>query len=202
MLTDQQVKEVWRPVKGYEGLYEASDLGRVRSLNRIVKCRAGSMRTHQGIPLKLTINRRGYLRCQIGATNCFKTKEVHRLIAIAFIPNPENKPQVNHKDGNKLNNKAGNLEWFTNQENGQHAQDTGLNKARFSLKQKAAAKQAGIRSRKANLTQVIEIIKLRQYGFGGYRIAKIVGTTKGTVDSIIYRGRYKEVVDAINGKTD
>lgn len=72
--------------------------------------------------LKLNINQKGYLQVVIKG----KLYQPHRLVAKAFIPNPENKPQVNHKDGNKLNNHVSNLEWVTNQENQRHAWDTGL----------------------------------------------------------------------------
>lgn len=141
------MKEIWKPIVGYESLYEISNLGRVRSPDKVVKCRAGATRIYPGRILSLTINRKGYLRCAIGTNQNFKTKEVHRLVAQAFIPNLQSKPNVNHKDGVKINNQAENLEWCTQQENNQHAQDTGLNKARFSLKQKQAAIRNGMKSR-------------------------------------------------------
>ncbi|TSA28610.1 hypothetical protein D4R71_00465 [bacterium] len=196
----KEAKEIWKPVKGYEGLYEVSSIGRMRSLNRIVFCRARSLRIVQGRHLLQTLNTKGYLRVNLGQQQNFKTKEVHRLVALAFIPNPLNKPWVNHKNGHKEYNWIGNLEWTTPAENNQHAQDTGLNRARFSLKQKEAARRNGIKSRKATPGQVADIIALRKYGYGARRIAKIVHTTEGTIESIIYRKRYKEVVDGLDAR--
>ena len=198
----QEAKEVWRSVKDYEGLYEVSSIGSVRSLNRIVSCcpKGKGVRVSKGRHLSQTLNTKGYLRVNLGSRQRFKTKEVHRLVALAFIPNPSNKPWVNHKNGRKEYNWAGNLEWVTPSENNQHAQNTGLNKARFSVKQKEAARATGIKSRKATVGQVAEIIALRKHGFGGRRIAGIVGTTVGIVESIIYRKRYKEVVDGLDAR--
>ena len=77
---------------------------------------------HNGKKVKPQLNGKGYLRISIGGKLVF----VHRLVAEIYVPNPENKPQINHKDGNRLNNRADNLEWVTNQENRNHAVKNGL----------------------------------------------------------------------------
>lgn len=98
--------EVWKDIKGYEGLYQVSNLGRVRSLNYN---KTKTVRT-----LKLTSNAKGYLQLILHKNGKISSRKVHRLVAEAFIPNPEELPQVNHKDENKTNNCVDNLEWCTN----------------------------------------------------------------------------------------
>lgn len=106
------IKEEWKPVIGYEGLYEVSNTGNVRSLPR----QAGKFYI-RGKFLSQPINQQGYKQVTLSAYGLRKTFAVHRLVAQAFIPNPEKKPQVNHIDENKINNNVDNLEWVTIQEN-------------------------------------------------------------------------------------
>lgn len=116
--------EVWKPVVGYEGVYEVSDKGNVRSLDRTVKCsnQYGAIfeRTYPGkIMMQNDVNK--YKTVSLLG----KTKLVHRLVAEAFIPNPDNKPEVNHKDRDHGNNSLDNLEWVTKLENAKHALQNG-----------------------------------------------------------------------------
>lgn len=99
--------EEWRPVIGYEGLYEVSSYGRVRSVDRYVKTCYGSYRLHKGKVLSPGIRPDGYLVVSLQ----YKMFRVHRIVAEAFLPNPDNLPQVNHKDEDKSNNRVDNLEW-------------------------------------------------------------------------------------------
>lgn len=104
-------KEIWRDVVGYENLYQTSNLGRARSLDRWVKSKSGSVRLCKGKILKPGTTKDGYLKVCLCKNGKKKNFRVHRLVAEAFIPNPYNLPEVNHKDENKLNNNAENLEW-------------------------------------------------------------------------------------------
>lgn len=122
------MNEIWKPVVGFEGYLEVSDKGRVRSLDRTITVKGGN-RTYKkpckGKMKSMNINpQTGYY--QIGVSHG-KHLTVHRLVAEAFIENPEGKPTVNHKDGNKLNNCVENLEWATYAENDRHARESGLN---------------------------------------------------------------------------
>ena len=120
------MEEIWKDIKGYEGYYQVSNLGRVKSLARyIFIIRNRGRQTYNQIVkekiLKTHKSSNGYLLVFFKKNNKSKPFFVHRLVATAFIPNIENKPQVNHKDGNKQNNYLDNLEWATNCENMQHA---------------------------------------------------------------------------------
>lgn len=118
--------ENWKDIPGYEGYYQVSDLGNVRSLNRQV-LRCSKKINIAGRPLNLTFDKDGYLYCRLCKDSKPRAYKVHRLVAQAFIPNAQNKPQVNHLDGDKTNNHVENLEWCTISENQIHAFRTGLN---------------------------------------------------------------------------
>ena len=102
-------EEIWRPIVGYEGLYEVSSYGRVRSLDRYVKGK--SYRLHKGKVLSPGKNSRGYLSIVLSYNGKHKVITVHRLVAEAFLPNPDNLPEINHKDEDKTNNRVDNLEF-------------------------------------------------------------------------------------------
>lgn len=112
--------EEWRAVVGYEGLYEISSFGRVRSLPRTVN-RGGRAMQIAGLPMRLKTNRCGYLYVNISKGGKQIAIGVHRLVADAFIPNPEGKPEVNHLDNDTGNPMVDNLAWATRAENMAHA---------------------------------------------------------------------------------
>lgn len=104
--------EVWKDIQGYEGLYQVSNMGRVRSLERKVKRWDGYRTVPAGMP-KIQKSNSGYFRVELWKDWKGKKYLIHRLVAQAFIPNPENLPQVNHLNEDKTDNRVENLEWCT-----------------------------------------------------------------------------------------
>lgn len=159
--------EIWKSIKGYEGVYDISSLGRVRSFYgttppRILKPGIGGQYPY-------------VILCRYNKQINFM---VHRLVTIAFIENPENKPEVNHKDGNKLNNKSSNLEWVTKSENARHAMRMGLRS------------YVGEKNGKSKLTDITvrNIHRLIARGMTQREIAELYDVSTVTI-SDVYRGR-------------
>jgi hypothetical protein len=120
-------QEIWKDIKGYEGKYQVSSIGRVKSLQRI-----STFNNSKGLKKEIIIktwNDEGYIRVKLSNNSVEKTYRVHRLVANEFLENPFNKSQVNHKNGIKTDNSVENLEWVTNSENSIHAFENNLRKS-------------------------------------------------------------------------
>ena len=161
-------KEEFRDVVGFEAYFQVSNLGNVFSKrsNRI---------------LKTTKSETGYWAFATSINGIAHTFRVHRLVAEAFIPNPESKPYVNHKDGSKTNNMLSNLEWVTAKENSAHAWATGLQLPRPCPNRKLTAEQVR-EIRASNLSQI--------------KLASIYGIDRGNIGRIKRRETYKDVPDS------
>ncbi len=120
----QMNNETWRDIQGYEGLYQVSDTGRVRSVDRSEQFKRNGKISHRirhGRFLGQTADKHGYLRVHLAKDGKCKRFFVHRLVATAYISKPDDKPQVNHMNGNRTDNRVCNLEWVSAQENVCHA---------------------------------------------------------------------------------
>jgi len=168
------MNEEWKPIEGYEGLYEVSNLGRVRSLPREVKGHKGTPYLRPGCILKNHIDYKGYEYVVLTVNAKGIQKKVHRLVAMAFIPNPDNLPMVNHKDECKANNHVDNLEWCTALYNSNYG--TGKSKCAWNKK-------------------VVEQYDLNGNYMATYPsimdAAKAVGTSKQQISSCVHNGRSK-----------
>lgn len=119
--------ETWKDIPNFEGSYQVSNMGRVRSVDRVIAVKDGRMRKHKGRVLKPLLNDRGYERVTLSNDGRCNIKRVHRLVLETFKPHVNMSDlQVNHMDGDKLNNHLINLEWVTARDNILHAYDMGL----------------------------------------------------------------------------
>ena len=120
--------EIWRDIKNYEGLYQASNLGNIKSLKRLVKISKTKEKYKeiQECILKPYVTKQGYLYITLANNGTYKNTRIHRIIAETFIPNNDKDLQVNHINGNKKDNRVDNLEWVTCKENINKAWEMGL----------------------------------------------------------------------------
>jgi hypothetical protein len=114
------MEETWKPVFGFEGFYEVSNKGNIRSLDRTVTRNDGVVVAFKSKQLRPQKNSDGYLQIQISKGNKCKTLKIHRLVAEMFIPNPNGYAEVNHKDEDKTNNAVTNLEWCSHEQNSRY----------------------------------------------------------------------------------
>lgn len=177
---------VWRPVVGYEGLYEVSNNGLVRSLDRVViERRTKRAINRKGKLLKQNISD-GYYVVGLGKAGLIKTLRVHRLVAMAFVPGYTKKKRVtNHKNGKKLDNSVDNLEWCTVSQNLTHAYALGLKPRERGSKHYAT---------KLNERKVRSIKRLAKDGARNKDIAKAHGTSAGIVSAIRTGKSWRHVI--------
>lgn len=166
------INELWKDIPGFEGEYQASNIGRIKSLKKSYKTGKGYIRT---VPDKLMIchklTAKGYLRVSIKKRQYF----IHRLIALTFIDNSLNKEQINHINGIKTDNRIENLEWVTNQENRNHAVNNNLIAFDIKLPQTKLTRE--------------EVIKIKQLytdkGISQSILAKAFGVCQQTISKIV-----------------
>lgn len=168
------MKEIWKDIKGYEGYYKISNLGRVKSLRR---------KKDNGI-MKKYLDTQGYPKVSLTINYKLKSYLIHRIVAFAFVLKHKNDTEVNHINGIKHDNMASNLEWCTAKENSIHAVNTGL---RISLKGESHSKS------KLDNQKVLEIRALSKSDFSITKLAKIYKVNSGTIHDVINYRTWKHI---------
>ena len=174
--------EIWKEIKGHSN-YEVSNLGRVRSKDKYITTKKGWKFFCKGRILKPWFA--SYLTVQL--TNN-ERHTVHRLVAEAFIPNPHNKPEVNHIDGNKLNNNVDNLEWNTRSENNKHAVKLGLRKIQGAKTIEQYSKDGKLIATYSSINEASRILNINRV-----MISNVIRGVKKSTHNFIF----KEVVENV-----
>ena len=177
------MSEVWKDISGYEGLYRVSNLGRVKSLRRYVPCKNGVRVVRERV-LRPSVHRDGYLKIELRKNAIGEHPMIHRLVALAFIPNPDNKTQVNHIDGIKRNNSVDNLEWCDQSENQLHAYKNGLQKP---------LKGEQVKTSKLTEENIYQIFELSKQGVEQYNLAERFNVNQSTISRILNGKRWAHV---------
>lgn len=175
-----------KDIIGYEGLYKIDEYGKRIESMPIKYKKGGIIKTYK--------NTNGYIIAYLSKNGITKTIKVHRLVAIAYIPNPFNLPKVNHLDGNKENNHYKNLEWSTQKRNIQHAFETGL------------SNQSGFRNNAGKIKDLDTLTKIREEWVNNPQsqasLAKKYSVSQGTISNILSGKSYGMAIDATTLKTN
>lgn len=152
--------EIWKPIHGYNGLYEISNLGRVKGIRKSYLGRWGAQVALSEKILKCKQESNGYWRIGLLDENRVRVFHlIHRLVAIAFIPNPDNLPEVNHKYGDKSDNRAATLEWITTSQNVRHSYDV------LGKQGPKGEKQGRSKLKEDNVLTIRDLYKTGNYSF-------------------------------------
>lgn len=189
--------EIWKSIEGHDN-YQVSSYGRVKRVDmirkKIYKGKYNGKVVSQFYPeimINTSLNNHGYKRMCFNCDGKQKTIEIHRLVAFAFVDGYREGYTVNHKDGNRLNNDASNLEWCTIKENLQHAHRTGL----IKVNKGEQCHQAKLKS-----TDVIEIIRLnKEYKLSQAKLSVKYNVSKGTIQNIIDGKTWKSINRRVYG---
>jgi len=173
------MQEIWRKVKGYESYYEISNKGNVKSLIGW----DGKKYIEREKILKQTFTSTGYKKVELYMLKKRKSKKVHRLVAIAFIDNPNNKPYINHIDGNPLNNNVSNLEWCTQQENVIHAIRIGLKKVLYIPEEELIEKYKHMSAKQIAKDYSVSICTIIRF-LNKYNISKVPTSQRNDIYKI------------------
>jgi len=181
------ITEVWKDIKGYEGRYQVSNMGRVKSLERTFIDKIGRKRSRKERILRSGQDHYGYLLVKLyNGSGTGKNFKVHRLVCEAFHENPENKPCVNHIDENKTNNTANNLEWCTVAENNKHGtRPTKIAKANAKNKSKAVG-QYTLGGKLIKVWQSTHEVE-RQLGFASPNISAVARGKRKTAYGYVWK---------------
>jgi hypothetical protein len=181
------MKEIWKSLKDivkFGDNYEISNLGKVRSIDRMVNSISGG-RTVKGVEIKFWYDKDNYSRVTLQLNGSKKHYGVHRLVALAFIDNIENKPTVNHKDGNKSNNEYLNLEWSTHKEQINHADDNS-----FRIMPKGESCYAS-KLTEENVIEIFELYKHKKHS--QRKLAEMYNVSQGAIQGIIHKKSWKHL---------
>lgn len=172
-------KEIWKDIDGYDGLYQVSNLGNVRSFKR------GKLRI-----MAFSTNKYGYHKITLHDNKVKKHTTIHQLVAKAFIPNPENKPQVNHINGIRNDNRLENLEWCTAKENTNHSIEI-LNSRKIGEHHSCSI---------LDTKTVLLIVDLDKKGFLIKEISNITGVKSSTINNVINGRSWSHITNIYNPK--
>lgn len=179
------IEEIWKDIEGYEKSYKVSNYGRVKSLDRNITYSNGRICNHKGKILSPMLSNNGYLYVHLLENTKRVKYSVHRLVAETFIKNDENKLEVNHKNGLKLDNRLKNLEWSTRQENVDHSYKIGL------------CNQTGSNNTAAKLSKK-DILKikwaLKYLNIKQREISEIFNISESQISKIKYEKNWKNII--------